>query len=135
MLTEMGKEGVMPTVDTFNTLMDACIRRVNPAAVPRLFHQMVQSGDAVTHSKIAFESLLSLVTVARRLIHFVGSETAAETLGEAVHVSLPGWTIHKFDLLDPHDLNTHLHDYTHMTNRKQAKNIAVHVLLMVICSC
>ena len=44
MLTEMGKEGVMPTVDTFNTLMDACIRRVNPAAVPRLFKQMEQSG-------------------------------------------------------------------------------------------
>lgn len=44
MLREMGKEGVMPTVDTFNTLMDACIRRVNPAAVPRLFTQMKQSG-------------------------------------------------------------------------------------------
>lgn len=44
MLAEMGKEGVMPTVDTFNTLMDACIRRVNPAAVPRLFNQMEQSG-------------------------------------------------------------------------------------------
>lgn len=44
MLTEMGKQGVMPTVDTFNTLMDACIRRVNPAAVPRLFKQMEQSG-------------------------------------------------------------------------------------------
>lgn len=44
MLTEMGNEGVMPTVDTFNTLMDACIRRVNPAAVPRLFDQMVHSG-------------------------------------------------------------------------------------------
>lgn len=44
MLNEMGKAGVMPTVDTFNTLMDACIRRVDPPAVLRLFRQMVQSG-------------------------------------------------------------------------------------------
>jgi len=43
MLNEMGKAGVMPTVDTFNTLMDACIRRVDPPAVLRLFRQMVQS--------------------------------------------------------------------------------------------
>jgi len=44
MLSEMGKAGVMPTVDTFNTLMDACIRRVDPPAVLRLFRQMQQSG-------------------------------------------------------------------------------------------
>ena len=44
MLNEMGRAGVVPTVDTFNTLMDACIRRVDPAAVLRLFRQMVQSG-------------------------------------------------------------------------------------------
>jgi len=47
MLNEMGKAGVMPTVDTFNTLMDACIRRVDPSAVLRLFRQMVQSGSLV----------------------------------------------------------------------------------------
>lgn len=47
MLNEMGKAGVIPTVDTFNTLMDACIRRVDPPAVLRLFRQMVQSGSLV----------------------------------------------------------------------------------------
>ena len=44
MLNEMGQTGVMPTVDTFNTLMDACVRRSDPPAVLRLFRQMVQSG-------------------------------------------------------------------------------------------
>ena len=44
MLNKMGKAGVVPTVDTFNTLMDACICRVDPPAVLRLFRQMVQSG-------------------------------------------------------------------------------------------
>ena len=47
MLTEMERAGVTPTVDTWNTLMNACIRRVDPAAVLRLFHQMVQSGEYI----------------------------------------------------------------------------------------
>lgn len=52
MLNEMGQTGVMPTVDTFNTLMDACVRRNDPPAVLRLFRQMVQSGacTALTYS-------------------------------------------------------------------------------------
>lgn len=44
MLSEMTAAGVIPTVDTFNTLMDACSSRHDYEAVVRLFRHMVQSG-------------------------------------------------------------------------------------------
>ena len=46
MLKEMRARGVPATVDTFNTLMNGCIRRNDPAGVPRLFDQMVQAGQS-----------------------------------------------------------------------------------------
>lgn len=45
MLSEMAAAGVIPTVDTFNTLMDACSYRHDYEAVVRLFGHMVQSGE------------------------------------------------------------------------------------------
>ena len=45
MLYQMGEAGVTPSVDTFNTLMDACLMRSDPQAVVRLFQQMQQSGQ------------------------------------------------------------------------------------------
>ena len=45
MLSEMTAAGVIPTVDTFNTLMDACSSRHDYEAVVRLFRHMVQSGE------------------------------------------------------------------------------------------
>lgn len=42
----MGQAGVVPTVDTFNTLMSACGKRGDHEAVLRLFKQLVQSGEA-----------------------------------------------------------------------------------------
>ena len=47
MLYQMGKAGVTPSVDTFNTLMDACLMRSDPQAVVRLFQQMQQSGQLI----------------------------------------------------------------------------------------
>lgn len=44
-LMKMGEAGVMPTVDTYNTLMDVCTRRSDPQAVTRLFQQMRQAGS------------------------------------------------------------------------------------------
>ena len=50
MLSEMSLAGVVPTVDTFNTLMDACILRHDYHAVLRLFRHMVQSGTVCQQS-------------------------------------------------------------------------------------
>ena len=44
MMSEMIEAGVIPTVDTFNTLMDSCSSRHDYEAVVRLYRQMVQAG-------------------------------------------------------------------------------------------
>ncbi len=61
-LRSMGMAGVVPSTDTFNTLMSACLSREDPGAVPRLFRRLISLG----HSPDAL-SYTSLITSLTRL--------------------------------------------------------------------
>ena len=55
LLRDMRGMGVAPTAVTFNTLMDACLARGAPAAVPRLFRALLGAGlapDAVSYTTL-----------------------------------------------------------------------------------
>ena len=68
--------GVAPTAVTFNTLMDACLARGAPAAVPRLFRALLGAGlapDAVSYTTLvaAFARLGRPDDAVRRTVHHV----------------------------------------------------------------
>ena len=55
LLRDMRAMGVAPTAVTFNTLMDACLARGAPVAVPRLFRALLAAGlapDAVSYTTL-----------------------------------------------------------------------------------
>lgn len=61
-LRSMGLAGVMPSTDTFNTLMSACLARGDAAAVPRLFRRLIYLGhdpDSLSYTTL-IASLLRL---------------------------------------------------------------------------
>lgn len=54
-LRSMGMAGVVPSTDTFNTLMSACLSRGDPAAVLRLFRRLISLGhspDALSYTAL-----------------------------------------------------------------------------------
>jgi pentatricopeptide repeat protein len=61
-LRSMGMAGVVPSADTFNTLMSACLARGDAAAVLSLFRRMISLGhdpDALSYTSL-IASLLRL---------------------------------------------------------------------------
>ena len=54
-LREMGMAGVIPSTDTFNTLMSACFDRGDPSAIPHLFRRLISLGhppDALSYTSL-----------------------------------------------------------------------------------
>ena len=56
----MGMAGVVPSTDTFNTLMGACLSRGDPGAVPRLFRRLISLGH--TPDALSYTSLITSLT-------------------------------------------------------------------------
>lgn len=59
-LRSMGMAGVVPSTDTFNTLMSACLSKGDPGAVPRLFRRLISLGH--TPDTLSYTSLITSLT-------------------------------------------------------------------------
>ncbi len=59
-LRSMGMAGVVPSTDTFNTLMGACLSRGDPGAVPRMFRRLISLGH--TPDALSYTSLITSLT-------------------------------------------------------------------------
>ena len=59
-LREMGMAGVVPSTDTFNTLMSACFDRGDPSAIPHLFRRLISLGHSP--DALSYTSLIAALT-------------------------------------------------------------------------
>ena len=59
-LRDMGMAGVVPSTDTFNTLMSACFSRGDPASVPHLFRRLISLGHSP--DALSYTSLIAALT-------------------------------------------------------------------------
>lgn len=59
-LRDMGMAGVVPSTDTFNTLMSACFSRGDPASVPYLFRRLISLGHSP--DALSYTSLIAALT-------------------------------------------------------------------------
>lgn len=59
-LRRMGEAGVVPSTDTFNTLMGACLARGDACAVPRLFRRLICLGHAP--DALSYTALITSLT-------------------------------------------------------------------------
>ena len=59
-LRDMGMAGVVPSTDTFNTLMSACFSRGDPASVPHLFRRLISLGHSP--DALSYTSLMAALT-------------------------------------------------------------------------
>ena len=59
-LREMGMAGVIPSTDTFNTLMSACFDRGDPSAIPHLFRRLISLGHSP--DALSYTSLIAALT-------------------------------------------------------------------------
>ena len=59
-LREMGMAGVVPSTDTFNTLMSACSDRGDPSSIPHLFRRLISLGHSP--DALSYTSLIAALT-------------------------------------------------------------------------